>query len=162
MEKLRTDAPLFLLGALGYPAIEILWRGYTHPTMALAGGISAVLLYRINRGLAGGALPLRLLASGPAVTLIEPGDYAGFARLIENRRGRRIAVISRCRDGVGQELDFLRRCAKKYRLELDVSKPDIMEKLPPFGERDRRNALFLIRVPEGIPLKNEKPTVKGK
>ena len=71
MEKLRTDASLFLLGALGYPAIEILWRGYTHPTMALAGGLSAVLLFRINRGLAGGALPLRLLASGAAVTLIE-------------------------------------------------------------------------------------------
>ncbi|MBO4283140.1 MAG: hypothetical protein J5958_00815 [Clostridia bacterium] len=71
MEKLRTDAPLFLLGALGYPAIEILWRGYTHPTMALAGGISAVLLYRINRGLARGALSLRVLASGAAVTLIE-------------------------------------------------------------------------------------------
>jgi len=71
MEKLRTDAPLFLLGALGYPAIEILWRGYTHPTMALAGGISAVLLFRINRGLARGALPLRLLASGATITLIE-------------------------------------------------------------------------------------------
>ena len=71
MNKLRTDAPLFLLGALGYPAIEILWRGYTHPTMALAGGISAVLLFRINRGLARGALPLRLLASGAAITLIE-------------------------------------------------------------------------------------------
>ena len=71
MEKLRTDAPLFLFGALGYPAIEILWRGYTHPTMALAGGISAVLLFRINRGLARGALPLRLLASGAAITLIE-------------------------------------------------------------------------------------------
>ena len=71
MNKLRTDAPLFLLGALGYPFVEILWRGYTHPTMALAGGISAVLLFRINRGLARGALPLRLLASGAAITLIE-------------------------------------------------------------------------------------------
>ena len=97
-----------------------------------------------------------------AVTLIEPGDYAGFARLVESRRGRRIAVISRCRDGVGLELDFLRRCAKKHRLKLDVSKPDIMEKLPPFGDGDRRNALFLIRVPEDIPVKNENQTVKGK
>ena len=90
-----------------------------------------------------------------AVTLVEPGDYAGFARLVENRRGRRIAVISRCRDGVGQELDFLRRCAKKHRLKLDISKPDIMEKLPPFGDRDRRDALFLIRVPEDTPEKTK-------
>ena len=71
MEKLRADAPLFLFGALGYPAIEILWRGSTHPTMALAGGIGAVALFRLNRGLFRGALPLRLLASGAAVTLIE-------------------------------------------------------------------------------------------
>ena len=71
MNKLRTDAPLFLLGALGYPFVEILWRGYTHPTMALAGGISAVVLFRLNRSLASGRLPLRLLASGAAITLIE-------------------------------------------------------------------------------------------
>ena len=71
MEKLRTDASLFLLGALGYPFLEILWRGYTHPTMALAGGLAAILLYRINRPLSRGSLPLRLLASGAAITLTE-------------------------------------------------------------------------------------------
>ena len=97
-----------------------------------------------------------------AVTLVESGDYAGFARLVESRRGRRIAVISRCREGIGLELDFLRRCAKKHQLKLDVSQPDIMEKLPPFGDSDRRNAFFLIRVPEGIPLKNENSNFKGK
>ncbi len=71
MEKLQTDAFYFLLGALGYPALEILWRGDTHPTMALAGGICAVALYRINRTLAPGSLFLRLLASGAAITLTE-------------------------------------------------------------------------------------------
>jgi len=71
MDKLRTDARFFLLGALGYPFVEILWRGYTHPTMALAGGIGAVVLFRINANLARGRLPLRLLASGAAITLIE-------------------------------------------------------------------------------------------
>ena len=30
------------------------------------------------------------------------------------------------------------------------------------GDRDRRNALFLIRVPEDIPVKNENQTVRGK
>lgn len=30
---------MFPLGALGYGLIEILWRGYTHPSMLLAGGI---------------------------------------------------------------------------------------------------------------------------
>ena len=71
MNRLRTDARFFLFGALGYPALEILWRGDTHPTMALAGGISAVLLFSINRRLAPGSLLLRLLASGAAITLTE-------------------------------------------------------------------------------------------
>lgn len=29
----------FLLGFLGYPCLELLWRGRTHAAMALAGGI---------------------------------------------------------------------------------------------------------------------------
>ena len=71
MDRLRADAATFLLGALGYPFLEILWRGYTHPTMALAGGICAVLLFRVNRDLSRGSLPLRLLVSGGIITLTE-------------------------------------------------------------------------------------------
>ena len=71
MKRLQKDCLFFLLGALGYPLIEILWRGYTHPTMSLAGGIAAVLLVSINRSLSGGALLLRILASGAAITLTE-------------------------------------------------------------------------------------------
>ena len=108
------------------------------------------------------AAPLFYSRPKSPVTLIKVGDAAGFAQLVELRRGRSIAVISRCREGAGQELDFLRRCAERHKLKLDVSKPDIMEKLPPFGDRDRRNALFLIRVPESMPLKSETSTVKGK
>ena len=33
------DALLFLTGSWAYPAIEMLWRGETHSSMALAGGI---------------------------------------------------------------------------------------------------------------------------
>lgn len=71
MDKRRTDLWFFLCGALGYPMIEIAWRGYTHPTMTLAGGLCAVALYRINRALPSGLLPLRMLASGATITLIE-------------------------------------------------------------------------------------------
>ena len=71
MDRLRADAAIFLFGALGYPALEILWRGCTHPTMALAGGLCAVLLYRVNRDLSGGSLGLRLLVSGGIITLTE-------------------------------------------------------------------------------------------
>ena len=71
MDGLRSVAAVFLFGALGYPALEILWRGNTHPTMSLAGGICAVLLFSINRALAPGSFFLRLLASGAAITLTE-------------------------------------------------------------------------------------------
>ena len=71
MDRLHADAAIFLLGALGYPFLEILWRGCTHPTMALAGGLCAVLLYRVNRDLSRGSLGLRLLVSGGIITLTE-------------------------------------------------------------------------------------------
>lgn len=71
MDRLRADAAIFLFGALGYPFLEILWRGCTHPTMALAGGLCAVLLFRVNRDLSRGSLGLRLLVSGGIITLTE-------------------------------------------------------------------------------------------
>ena len=39
----------FLIGAIGYPLIEIAYRRRTHPTMALAGGLSSMLLRRIGK-----------------------------------------------------------------------------------------------------------------
>lgn len=39
MQKLKENFLFFSVGALGYGIIEILWRGYTHFSMLLAGGI---------------------------------------------------------------------------------------------------------------------------
>ncbi len=39
----------FLIGAAGYPLLEIAWRGRTHYSMAIAGGLSTMLLHRISR-----------------------------------------------------------------------------------------------------------------
>lgn len=39
---------LFAFGALAYPAIELLWRKKTHPTMALAGGLGMLILDAID------------------------------------------------------------------------------------------------------------------
>ncbi len=35
----------FTAGFAGYPALELLWRGRTHWSMALAGGLAMLLLY---------------------------------------------------------------------------------------------------------------------
>lgn len=39
----------FLIGAAGYPLLELLWRGRTHCAMGLAGGAAMVLIRRISR-----------------------------------------------------------------------------------------------------------------
>ena len=42
-------ALLFITGSLLYPVLELLWRGSTHSSMALAGGICLVLINLICR-----------------------------------------------------------------------------------------------------------------
>lgn len=39
----------FILGAAGYPLLEMLYRGRTHYSMAIAGGISVCLIRQIQR-----------------------------------------------------------------------------------------------------------------
>lgn len=38
---------VYIIGALGYGALEILWRGYTHYTMLMAGGLCFLIIYLI-------------------------------------------------------------------------------------------------------------------
>lgn len=60
---------LFFLGAVGYPLMEILYRGRTHYSMALAGGASAILANGVRK------LPVNLPAKaalcGAGITGIE-------------------------------------------------------------------------------------------
>ena len=62
---------IFLIGAVGYALIEIIWRGYTHPTMIAAGGISFLAFSVIAEKM--GSLPLLIKAvtAAAAVTAIE-------------------------------------------------------------------------------------------
>ncbi len=39
----------FLLGAIGYPALELLYRQRTHLSMSLAGGLSVLLISQMQR-----------------------------------------------------------------------------------------------------------------
>lgn len=51
MKKLCETADLFALGGGAYGLIEVLWRGYTHWTMAALGGILFLGLGALNRAL---------------------------------------------------------------------------------------------------------------
>jgi len=39
---------VYVLGALGYGAIELCWRGHTHWTMLLLGGLCFALMYAVD------------------------------------------------------------------------------------------------------------------
>ena len=39
---------IFICGAIGYGSIEMLWRGHTHWTMLLLGGVCLYLIYLIS------------------------------------------------------------------------------------------------------------------
>ena len=62
---------LFAFGAIGYSAIEIIWRGYTHWAMALAGGICFILFSLVAEGFSEYPLLLQAMICAVGVTLIE-------------------------------------------------------------------------------------------
>ena len=49
--RINKAVTLFLIGAAAYAGIEVLWRGHTHWTMAVLGGILFLLLGGINEAL---------------------------------------------------------------------------------------------------------------
>ena len=60
-ENKISDAVTFSIGAAGYSMLEIVWRGHTHWSMALAGGICLVGLKKIP-----GLMPKKNLISKAA------------------------------------------------------------------------------------------------
>ena len=73
-ERLKTlwELPLLLLiGGVGYCTLEILFRGRTHPSMALCGAICFFLIYRLNEECHRLILPIRALLSASLITGVE-------------------------------------------------------------------------------------------
>ena len=64
-------ALLFCVGAAGYFLIEILFRGFSHWTMALCGGLCLCLIYLANKRLARHSLFLRALCGSLIITAVE-------------------------------------------------------------------------------------------
>ena len=62
---------IFPIGAAGYSLLEVLWRGYTHWTMSLTGGLCFCLIYLISCGLHKGSVPLKCIYGACAVTCVE-------------------------------------------------------------------------------------------
>ncbi|MEG0979982.1 MAG: hypothetical protein RR911_01315 [Oscillospiraceae bacterium] len=62
---------IFCFGALGYSLIELLFRGYTHWTMTLTGGLVFLLLYFLNTRIINGTLFKRCVIGSIAITGVE-------------------------------------------------------------------------------------------
>ena len=48
MERTKNNLGIFILGGIGYIIIELLFRGYTHWTMFIAGGAVFLMLHKLN------------------------------------------------------------------------------------------------------------------
>lgn len=68
---MKRTAGLFACGSAGYAALEILWRGYTHWTMALTGGVVFTAMAGLREQLRGVGLPRRCLAGAALITTAE-------------------------------------------------------------------------------------------
>ncbi|MCI8652499.1 MAG: hypothetical protein HFF11_02225 [Angelakisella sp.] len=69
--RLREYWGLFCLGAVGYSLLEILWRGYTHWTMGVTGGLCLSTLYRISGAVQGWGTGARCALGSAIITAYE-------------------------------------------------------------------------------------------
>lgn len=69
---MNKDGMLFLAGSCAYPTLEMAWRGHTHCSMAIAGGVCLCLIDWICCGrLAGKSLLARCVAGAGLITGVE-------------------------------------------------------------------------------------------
>ena len=71
MKYIKKYGLLFILGAVGYAAIEIIWRGRTHWSMMIAGGLCFILFSMVAEMLNGKNLLLKAAVCAVGVTAIE-------------------------------------------------------------------------------------------
>ncbi len=69
--KLKYYCLIFSIGAVGYCLLELLWRGFTHPSMGLAGGLSFCLIAVIQKYCKPLKFIYRCILSGLGITVIE-------------------------------------------------------------------------------------------
>jgi len=71
MGDLRFFGLLFLFGGAAYIILECVWRGRSHWTMGLAGGLSLVLLYGVFGWMGELSLLLKCLAGAIVIAAVE-------------------------------------------------------------------------------------------
>lgn len=70
-ESIKIRIIVFLLGAYGYGLVELLWRGRTHWSMALAGGICFTVIAAVQSKLGAIRLLYRCIICSVFITITE-------------------------------------------------------------------------------------------
>ena len=71
MKKFKKYMIFFAVGGAGYAVIELLWRGHTHWTMVIAGGLCFIIFSIIARKMRRAPLVLSAAVGALAVTAVE-------------------------------------------------------------------------------------------
>ena len=71
--KIWKGSLLFYLGGMCYSALELLWRGFTHWSMFLLGGLCFLLVGNLKRRFPRAPLPVRLTLAAAIITALELG-----------------------------------------------------------------------------------------
>ncbi len=62
---------VFLAGGVIYNLIELLWRGFTHWSMTVAGGLCVLLIHLLNQRMPGRSLAFRCVLGCAVITGVE-------------------------------------------------------------------------------------------
>ena len=69
---MKTKGTLFIVGGCAYPLLEIVWRGHTHYSMAIAGGMCMCAIHDVcNIRMKGRPLYQKCLAGAGIITGVE-------------------------------------------------------------------------------------------
>ena len=71
MSPLQSASITFLLGGIGYGLVELLWRGKTHWSMVLAGGVCLLAICRVCRCMRRKSILLCSAVCASAITAVE-------------------------------------------------------------------------------------------
>ena len=71
MKKLLVHIPIAVIGGLAYMGIEILWRGHTHWSMGVLGGLCFVLIGLLDEWFEHPPLLLQMAQGAAIVTALE-------------------------------------------------------------------------------------------
>ena len=69
--KFKKNAALFCLGGGAYTGLELLWRGWSHVSMFVTGGVCFLLIGHLSKVKPRLPLPLRMLTGAGIITMLE-------------------------------------------------------------------------------------------